>query len=1562
MIITISKSLKILNKQPVSRNEQMTHNDQVLNHEKVSLDSPIATVYQPYQSENSNDNELSYDWEMDETLQMAKAYRISSDEESSDDNTSDKFLVPEPSISGIMASTSYTSSSKTTDVEENYISDNMSSLTNISYPKVSRAPPKHEFAKERVEKEGNMYDILYNACLKGQVSVINDILQKSNTPLPPDEHGQTPLFAACIGNHIDVIKLLIDFGYDVNHKDNEGKTPLHRTFENQDADLAKILISELNSSTKARDAQNWTPLHTAIDHGYFNYSHDLKSNFFHQDVSTEVSWIQLHAACYEGRAQDVQVLLDSNTDVNHVSSAGYTPLHIAVAKNNVDLVTLLVDRNADVNNMTSRRQTPLHVAAENGNDMIILKLLTMNADPNLKDVIGNTSLHLSVQLKQTPKLQSTAAISDARNVPYRTCNIQTILAHIDHGVEVNAVNNRRQTALWFACSDGQDEFVKILLHAGANTNITDKYGDSSLHSAITGCCSRDTIQEIINHGAHVNRVNDIGDTALLLASCIAQTEIVRVLLAAKADPNLANTDGDASLHGAVGANGSEEKLQELIKYGADVNAVNKSGKTPLLLSCFYGQQDSVKLLLGAGADPTISDEQGFSCVHAAVDGRCNKNTLQTLIDHGAHADAKQKDGTTALLAACRTGQSESVMFLVKAGSDVNIVKPDGNTCLYLAVDGHCSNETLLKIIEQGVNVNTLNTNGQTALLLACFTAQEICVKLLLEKGADPNISDAHGYSSILAAVYGNCSKQTLKEIITHKADLDSQNNEGRTALALACVYRQQDSVKILLEAPSNPNIADKYGYTSLHAAVIGGCSKKIIQSIIDHGGDVNATDNWHGTALWRACDKSNADAINVLLKAGADTNIALGDSGSTCLMQAVVKNCSKQVLQAIIARGADVNATDKRNGTALLIACAKSNTDAINILLTAGADTSIALDDRGNNCLMKAVSNDCSNEDLQALIEHGADVNATNKWNKTALRIACAKGNSDAVNVLLKAGADSYIVKDGCTCLISAVDNYCSKEVLQAIIDHGADVNATNKWNDTALLMACSERNADAINVLLNAGADTNIALDESGRTCLMQAVYKDCSKEVLKAIIDHGADVNAADKQNRTALWIGCYKSNIDAINVLLKAGADTNIALDDSSGICLMYAANKECSKEVLQVIIEHGADVNATNKHNVTALWRACNKSNTDAINVLLNAGADTNIALDNGGTCLMQAVYKYCSKEVLQAIIDHGSDVNTTDKWNITALWEACDKSNTDAINVLLNAGADTNIALNESGRTCLMQAVNKDCSKEVLKAIIDHGADVNATDKTNVTALWRACEMSNTDAITILLKAGADTNIVLNESGGSCLMCAVYKDCSKEVLHAIIDHGADVNATDKRNRTALWQACDKSNTDAINVLLNAGADTNIALDDIGFTCLMRAVHKDCCKEVLQAIIDHGADVNATNKINVTALWIACNKSHTEAIILLLETGAETNITNDNGVTCLMNVVEGNCSKDVLKAIIDHGADVNATSKDNCTALMLARTKSYADAIDVLLEAGAEPNIAYDSSDTSFVSAL
>ena len=120
-------------------------------------------------------------------------------------------------------------------------------------------------------------------------------------------------------------------------------------------------------------------------------------------------------------------------------------------------------------------------------------------------------------------------------------------------------------------------------------------------------------------------------------------------------------------------------------------------------------------------------------------------------------------------------------------------------------------------------------------------------------------------------------------------------------------------------------------------------------------------------------------------------------------------------------------------------------------------------------------------------------------------------------NAVGKNGANITDETDGDTCLHMAVKQGCSIEVVQAIIGHGVDVNATNKKNQAALQMACIKKNEDAINVLLNASADPNIRDGTYGDTCLHPAVIQGCSTEVVQAIIHHGADVNAINKKNQT-------------------------------------------------------------------------------------------------------------------------------------------------------------------------------------------------------------------------------------------------------------------------------------------------------------------------------------------------------------------------------------------------------------------------------------------------------------
>ena len=470
------------------------------------------------------------------------------------------------------------------------------------------------------------------------------------------------------------------------------------------------------------------------------------------------------------------------------------------------------------------------------------------------------------------------------------------------------------------------------------------------------------------------------------------------------------------------------------------------------------------------------------------------------------------------------------------------------------------------------------------------------------------------------------------------------------------------------------------------------------------------------------------------------------------------------------------------------------------------------------------------------------------------------------------------------------------------------------------------------IKILLNSGADPNIA-DIHGITSLQYASCAHCSADTLQALTDCGAYVNTTVDNRQIASRVAYFKEFTTAMKHAVQNGINVrrthaDLNLPDCGGITPLHiAVMGGCSNDFLLQLVYSGADVNATNMYNETALLHACNKGNTDAIYILLNAGADPNIANYGGNTGLHMAADGECSKEAMQAIIAHGANVNAVDQRNSTALMRTSNDGHEDTTNVLLNAGADPNIA-DANGKTSLHHAIVGRCNERIVQAIVDKGADVNARDIKSRTALLSASHFGYEHAIRILLKAGADPNIA-DENGETCLHHAVLGECSKEVLRKMLDQGANVNATCNMSHTALMLALHQRNSDAINVFLNAGINPFIA-DGNGNTCLHHAVLVHSNKKTLQAIVDNGADVNALNKENESPLILASIMRNVGAIYVRLEAGADPNIADADGNSCLHHaIMGGRCRGNaLLHAIVNSGIDVNARNIKKQSALLMA----------------------------------
>ena len=224
-----------------------------------------------------------------------------------------------------------------------------------------------------------------------------------------------------------------------------------------------------------------------------------------------------------------------------------------------------------------------------------------------------------------------------------------------------------------------------------------------------------------------------------------------------------------------------------------------------------------------------------------------------------------------------------------------------------------------------------------------------------------------------------------------------------------------------------------------------------------------------------------------------------------------------------------------------------------------------------NDSLIEAVR-DSNLETIMLLVEAGADVNAKDEWNSTALMFASEKG----YELLAK-----YLV------------------------NNDADVDAANKYNNTALICAALNGHLEIVKCFVENGADVNLKGGYHNNTALIFAIVNG-HLEVVKYLVGNGADLNAEDKNNLTALMLASEKGHIEIVKCLVENGADVN-RKNKWNDAALNFSSQKG-HFEIVKYLVEKGADVNAKDNYNKTALILASEKGRIEIVKYLVENGAD------------------------------------------------------------------------------------------------------------------------------------------------------------------------------------------------------------------------------------------------------------------------------------------------------------------------------------------------------------------
>ena len=373
-----------------------------------------------------------------------------------------------------------------------------------------------------------------------------------------------------------------------------------------------------------------------------------------------------------------------------------------------------------------------------------------------------------------------------------------------------------------------------------------------------------------------------------------------------------------------------------------------------------------------------------------------------------------------------------------------------------------------------------------------------------------------------------------------------------------------------------------------------------------------------------------------------------------------------------------------------------------------------------------------------------------------------------------------------------------------------------------------------------------------------------------------------------------------------------------------------------EVAKLLINAGADVNATNGNGETPLHSAAQKSAAETAKVLLAKGAEVN-AKANGGKTPLHYAAAFNAVAIVKLLLANGADINAKNSAGYTPLHWAAQNDAPEVAKLLLASGADANVEV-ASGDILLAWALTGK-HPEITKMLIEGGADVNVKVASGDTLLAWALKEQQPETAKLLIGAGADVNVKV--ASGDTLLAWALKEQQPEAMKLLLVNGADINAKIKGGITPLHWATRENKPKIAKSLIANGADINAKTKD-GVTPLHWAAEK--AADMVKLLIANGADINVKSKSGITPLHYAAYFNAPGAVKLLIASGADINAKRMDGNTALILAVQENAAE-VAKLLIEKGADVNVKVASGDTLLVWALKEKQPEIAQLLIDAGA-----------------
>ncbi|KAK4328896.1 hypothetical protein Pmani_000705 [Petrolisthes manimaculis] len=592
-------------------------------------------------------------------------------------------------------------------------------------------------------------------------------------------------------------------------------------------------------------------------------------------------------------------------------------------------------------------------------------------------------------------------------------------------------------------------------------------------------------------------------------------------------------------------------------------------------------------------------------------------------------------------------------------------------------------------------------------------------------------------------------------------------------------------------------------------------------------------------------------------------------------------------------------------------------------------------------------------------LHNGGDPNARNHMGWTLLHLACMEGQTSVVEVLLDSGASANSCTTDMSTPLHRACLHGYKSIAELLIKKSAYINAQDKAGNTPLHEAAKGFQTGVVRLLMEKKVDkTKTNRKNQGFLQLvgqqLMPTVETGDVEVLVEWLDWGLSPDTKGNLHWSILHHACARGHLNIVSLLIERGANVNA--EDSNRTSPLHTACFYGHQRIVQLLLDSGANVNAQDGRGNTPLYSSIEGTHSTIINLLLDHGADTTLANMEGhlfthlvNEFLVRAVHSFSVADVISLLRAH-ADPNSRDSYGFPVLSHAAFKGEVLVTEGLLEAGADSNIT-DPSGKTPLHHAAYWG-HLFIVKALVDKAAKVNVTDKFGVTPLHEAAREGAEDVITVLTGRGAKLDAA-DSDGNTPLHYA-----GRWGQPATVDQLIEIKASDTiRNKIgllysdlALIRAVRTEDRGQVMAGLAWGGDPN-SRDARGWTLLHHAVYKSAY-EVCELLLECDGDVNAVDSHGRTPLLLAAYRGNHKIMELLLSHGSDVNKQDWTGQTALhWAASEG--STDTVQVLLDHNADTTIVSHTGLLytdllvkRLYLAVRHHDADQVGRLMRAGAD----------------